>query len=53
MSEDINSLFWSKEVFNGAKIREYAKKEGVNPMDFEIQICIQDICMVCPEKLHH
>ena len=31
MSEDINSLFWSKEVFNGAKIREYAKKRVLIP----------------------
>lgn len=34
MSEDINSLFWDKEVFNGAKIREHSKKEGVNPLGF-------------------
>jgi len=49
MSEDINSLFWSKEIFNGAKIREYAKKEGVNPMDFEIQIWVYDTLKVLKE----
>ncbi len=37
MSEDIKSksLFWEKESFNGAKIREYSKYEGVSPLDFE------------------
>jgi predicted nucleotidyltransferase component of viral defense system len=42
VSEDISPLFWSEEVFNGAKIRAYAKKEGVNPVDLEIQIWVYD-----------
>ena len=37
MPEDI-STFWNEEAFNGQKIREYSKKEGVNPRDFEKEI---------------
>ena len=38
-------MFWSEEVFNGAKIREYAKREGVNPIHFDLDIetCKQKI----------
>jgi len=49
MSEDINSLFWIKEAFNGAKIREYSKKEGVSPRDFEKQIWAYDTLFILKE----
>lgn len=49
MLGDINSLFWSEEVFNGAKIREYAKREGVNPIHFEIQIWEYDTLNILKE----
>lgn len=49
MPEDINSLFWNKEVFNGAKIREYSKKEGANPGDFEKQIWEYDTLFILKE----
>jgi len=49
MSEDINSLFWIKEAFNGAKIREYSKEEGVNPRDFEKQIWAYDTLFILKE----
>jgi len=49
MSGDTNSLFWSDEVFNGAKIREYAKEEGVNPAHFEIQIWGYDTLRILKE----
>nr|QNO54612.1 hypothetical protein MGEBMHLL_00021 [Methanosarcinales archaeon ANME-1 ERB7] len=49
MLGDINSLFWSKEVFNGAKIREYAKREGVNPIHFEIPIWEYDTLNILKE----
>ena len=31
MSEDINSLFWNKEVFKGAKIRSKEKRRVLTP----------------------
>ena len=49
MLGDISSLFWSEEVFNGAKIREYAKREGVNPIHFEIQIWEYDTLNILKE----
>jgi predicted nucleotidyltransferase component of viral defense system len=49
MLRDISSLFWSEEVFNGAKIREYAKREGVNPIHFEIQIWGYDTLNILKE----
>ena len=49
MLGDISSLFWSEEVFNGAKIREYAKREGVNPLHFEIQIWEYDTLNILRE----
>jgi len=49
MSGDINLLFWIKEVFNGAKIREYSKKEGVSPTDFEKQIWAYDTLFILKE----
>ena len=49
MLRDISSLFWSEEVFNGAKIRDYSKGEGVNPKDFEKQIWEYDTLFVLKE----
>ncbi|MGB7533410.1 MAG: nucleotidyl transferase AbiEii/AbiGii toxin family protein [Halobacteriota archaeon] len=49
MLGDISSLFWSEEVFNGAKIRDYSKGEGVNPRDFEKQIWAYDTLFVLKE----
>lgn len=49
MLDDISSLFWDKEVFNGAKIRDYSKREGVNPRDYEKQIWEYDTLFVLKE----
>lgn len=49
MLGDISSLFWSEEVFNGAKIRDYSKGEGVNPRDFEKQIWEYDTLNILKE----
>ncbi|PKP61356.1 MAG: hypothetical protein CVT88_00320 [Candidatus Altiarchaeales archaeon HGW-Altiarchaeales-1] len=49
MSEDIKSLFWGKEAFNGAKIREYSNREGINHMDFEKQIFEYDTMFILKE----
>ncbi len=49
MLDDISSLFWGKEAFNGAKIRDYSKREGVNPRDFEKQIWEYDTLFVLKE----
>jgi len=49
MPEDINSLFWSNEAFNGEIIRRYSTKEGVNPKDFEIQIWAYDTLNILKE----
>lgn len=49
MLGDISSLFWGKEVFNGATIRDYSKREGVNPLDFEKQIWEYDTLFVLKE----
>ena len=49
MLGDISSLFWGKEVFNGAKIRDYSKGEGVSPRDFEKQIWEYDTLNILRE----
>lgn len=49
MLGDISSLFWSEEVFNGVKIRDYSKREGVNPKDFEKQIWEYDTLNILKE----
>ena len=49
MLGDISSLFWGEEVFNGAKMRDYSKGEGVNPRDFEKQIWEYDTLNILKE----
>jgi len=45
MPED-TSLFWSERAFNGERIREYSREEGVNPRDFEKEIWAYDTLFI-------